>query len=78
MEYSTSQEVKFEWLKNESSRFITVTSHCRLLQGVDFRIQISPQYDAKIENVYILVCGPQDVLLGIKKTEKIGFAGLSL
>jgi len=35
------------------------------------------EYDMKIENIYTLVCGPQDVLLGIK-TQKFGFAGLSL
>ena len=43
-----------------------------------FEYEYLREYEAKIENVYTLVCGPQDVLLGIKKTQKIGFAGLSL
>jgi len=30
------------------------------------------KYETKIKNVYTLVCGPQDVLLGIKKLKKSG------
>jgi len=41
------------------------TPRSRLLRGVDFR-----EYGAKIENIYTLVCGPQDVSLGIKKLKK--------
>ena len=43
-----------------------------------FEFEYLREYNAKIENVYTLVCGPQDVLMGIKKNQKIGFAGLSL
>jgi len=27
------------------------------------------EYDAKIKNIYTLVCGPQDVLLGMKNSK---------
>jgi len=43
-----------------------------------FEYEYLREYNAKIENIYTLVCGPQDVLLGIKNSKKIGFAGLSL
>jgi len=39
-----------------------------------FKYEYLREYDAKIENIYTLFQGPQDVLLG----KKIGFAGLSL
>jgi len=45
--YSTSQEDKFEWLKNESSRVIMATPQSCLLRGVDFRIQIYPRIRRK-------------------------------
>jgi len=31
-----------------------------------FKYKYLGEYDAEIENIYTLVCGPQDVLLGIK------------
>jgi len=31
-----------------------------------FEYEYLRKHEAKIENVYTLVCGPQDVLLGIK------------
>ena len=68
--YSTSQEDTFELLRNESPRVITATPCSRLLRGVDFHIWISPQYDAKIKNIYTMVCSPQNVFFGIKKISK--------
>jgi len=37
-----------------------------------FWYEYLPEYNTKIEDIYTLVCGPQDVLLGIKKTQKLG------
>jgi len=54
------------------------TPRSGLLRGVNFQIQYLCEYEAKIENINTLVCGPQDVLLGVKKLKKIRFAGLSI
>jgi len=35
-----------------------------------FEFEYLREYGAKIENIYTLGCGPQDVLLGFKKFEK--------
>jgi len=43
-----------------------------------FEFEYLREDGVKIENMYTLVCGPQDVLLGKKKPQNIGFAGLSL
>ena len=66
----TSQEDKIEWLKNGFGRLvcrIPVVVYCG--ESI-FEYEYLREYDAKI--------GPQNVLLGIKKTQKIGFARLSL
>jgi len=37
-----------------------------------FEYEYLCEYRAKIEKIYTLVCGPQDVLLGVKKLKKMG------
>jgi len=39
-----------------------------------FEFEYLREYGAKIENIYTLVCGPQDVSLStVQETKKIGF-----
>jgi len=44
-------------------RRLPVVDYCR--ESI-FEYEYLHEYEAKIENVYTLVCGPQDVLVGIK------------
>jgi len=70
--YSTSKEDKFEWLNKSPLGLLwrlPVVVYCG--ESI-FKYHYLCEYEAKIENIYTLVCGPQDVLLGIKNKNKSG------